>query len=102
MAPGSAVEGLASAPPRGRLAAATPSRAPARPPAVPGRVLPAPPAQVSYLEDPQQLAIYRWRSLATTAVLLVLVFVLSWAAGELLRSAVDVLRPVGEAIRLTG
>jgi hypothetical protein len=35
-------------------------------------------------------------------MLAALLFVLSWAAGQLLRSAVDVLRPVGEAVRLTG
>jgi hypothetical protein len=57
---------------------------------------------LSYLEDPEQLAIYRWRAIATTAMLAALLFVLSWAAGQLLRSAVDVLRPVGEAVRLTG
>ncbi|MGH8937271.1 MAG: hypothetical protein ACRDXD_13590 [Acidimicrobiia bacterium] len=64
--------------------------------------MPAPPPPVSYLEDPEQLTIYRWRAMATTAVLVVLLFVLSWAAGELLRSAGDLLRPVGEAVRLTG
>lgn len=59
-------------------------------------------APLSYLEDPEQQTIYRWRAVATTAVLVALLIVLSWAAGELLRSAEDLLRPVGEAVGLTG
>jgi hypothetical protein len=101
MSEGSAITGAVSAPPRGRVAV-PPFQAPVVPPPVAGPVLPAPLVPISYLEDPDQVAIYRWRAMATTAILLALLFVLSWAAGELWRSAVDLLRPVGEAVRLTG
>ena len=101
MAEGSAVRGAVSVPPRGRVAA-PPFQAPGAPAGVAAPVLPAPLVPISYVEDPDQVAIYRWRAIVTTAILLALLFVLSWAAGELWRSAVDLLRPVGEAVRLTG
>jgi transcriptional regulator with XRE-family HTH domain len=65
---------------------------PARqPPVRPPLPHPAPAPSPSYIEDPEQLAFYRYRALVTASVLLMLLLVLLWAVGELRQAVRGVL-----------
>jgi transcriptional regulator with XRE-family HTH domain len=72
----------AEAPPTNRPTSL--KKPPARqPPVRPPLSHPAPAPSPSYVEDPEQLAFYRYRALVTASVLLMLLLVLLWAVGEL-------------------
>jgi transcriptional regulator with XRE-family HTH domain len=72
----------AEAPPTIRARPTSLKDPPARqPPAQP--TVPNPTLAPSYVEDPEQLAFYRYRALVTASVLLMLLLVLLWAVTEL-------------------
>ncbi|MDP8959937.1 MAG: helix-turn-helix domain-containing protein [Actinomycetota bacterium] len=50
---------------------------------------------LSYVEDPQQLAVYRHRAIVTTGVLVALLLVLRWAVGEFAEAIRSVLELFG-------
>ncbi|MGH8936123.1 MAG: helix-turn-helix domain-containing protein [Acidimicrobiia bacterium] len=69
------------APPTIRPTSPKPPPAPQPPLRPPVHSAPAP--APSYVEDPEQMAFYRYRALVTASVLVMLLLVLLWAVGEL-------------------
>lgn len=81
--PAPASPARAEPPPTMRARPTSLKKPPAPQPPVRPPVQPAPAPAPSYVEDPEQLAFYRYRALVTASVLLMLLLVLLWAVGEL-------------------